>query len=126
MEVIFAASNNDAEYEALILGLNNFFEAGARVLSVFFDSQLIVGKVNGECEAKDDSMKMYSIKVKEFVAKFKNFSLTYVPRSGNAQADSLARLVSSTETSNARDIIWEVLPNPSINLMVSTIDRSKT
>ena len=121
----FAASNNEAEYEALILGLNICSEAGARTLSVFSDSQLIVGQVNGEFETKYDIMKMYLQRVKEFVTNFDKFSLIHIPRSDNAQANSLARLASSAETSDARNIIWEVLLNPSISVMVSTIDRSK-
>lgn len=63
--------------------------------------------MNGEFEAKDDSMNMYLQKVKEFVAKFDKFSLIHILRSDNAQADSLARLASSAETPNARNIIWE-------------------
>ncbi|XP_057543932.1 uncharacterized protein LOC130823331 [Amaranthus tricolor] len=122
----FAASNNEAEYEALLMGLRICYEAGAKNLSAFSDSQLIVGQVNGEFEAKDDSMKMYLQQVKEFVQKFDKFTLEHIPRSQNAQADSLAKLASSAETSAARDIIWEVLPNPSINFMVNTIDRSDT
>ncbi|XP_057529900.1 uncharacterized protein LOC130808439 [Amaranthus tricolor] len=122
----FAASNNEAEYEALLMGLRICYETGAKKLSAFSDSQLIVGQVNGEFEAKDDSMKMYLQQVKEFVQKFDKFTLEHIPRSQNAQADSLAKLASSAETSAARDIIWEVLPNPSINFMVDTIDRSET
>ncbi|XP_057520371.1 uncharacterized protein LOC130800739 [Amaranthus tricolor] len=122
----FATSNNEAEYEALLMGLKICYEAGAKVLSAFSDSQLIVGQVNGEFEAKDDSMKMYLQQVKGFVQKFDKFTLIHIPRSQNAQADSLAKLASSAETSAARDIIWEVLPNPSINHMVNTIDRSET
>ncbi|XP_057542470.1 uncharacterized protein LOC130820933 [Amaranthus tricolor] len=108
----FAASNNEAEYEALLMGLKICYEVGAKVLSTSSDSQLIVGQVNGEFEAKDDSMKMYLQKVREFVKKFDKFTLIHIPRSQNAQADSLAKLASSAETSAARDIIWEVLPNP--------------
>lgn len=55
----FSASNNKAGYEALILGQNICYDARARTLSVFSDSHLIVGQVNGDFEAKDDSMKMY-------------------------------------------------------------------
>ncbi|XP_057518009.1 uncharacterized protein LOC130798929 [Amaranthus tricolor] len=120
----FAASNNEAEYEALLMGLKICHEAGAKVLSTFSDSQLIVGQVNGEFEAKDEGMKMYLQQVREFVKKFDKFTLVHIPRSQNAQADSLAKLASSAETVAARDIIWGVLPNPSINLMVNTIDRS--
>ena len=65
----FAASNNEAEYEALLLGLKISYEAGAKTLSTFSDSQLIVGQVNGEFEAKHDSMKMYLQQVREFVKK---------------------------------------------------------
>ena len=82
--------------------------------------------MNGEFEAKDDSMKMYLQQVRELVKKFNKFTLVHIPRSQNAQVDSLAKLASSAESSAARDIIWEVLPNPSINLMVNTIDRSET
>ncbi|XP_057518454.1 uncharacterized protein LOC130799372 [Amaranthus tricolor] len=122
----FAASNNEAEYEALLMGLKICHEAGAKSLSAFSDSQLIVGQVNGEFEAKDDSMKMYLQQVKEFVKNFEKFTVFHIPRSQNAQADSLAKLASSPETSAARDIIWEVLLNPSINFMVNTIDRLET
>ncbi|XP_057529902.1 uncharacterized protein LOC130808441 [Amaranthus tricolor] len=122
----FAASNNEAEYEALLMGLKICYEAGAKKLAAFSDSQLIVGQVNGEFEAKDDSMKMYLQQVKDFVPKFDKFTLEHIPRSQNDQADSLAKLASSADTSAARDIIWEVLPNPSINFMVDTIDRSET
>ena len=117
---------NEAEYEALFLGLKICWEVGANTLSTFSDSQLIVGRVNGEFEAKDDSMKMYLQQVQEFVKKFDKFTLVHILRSQNAQADSLAKLANSAETSAARDIIYEVLPNPSINFMVNTIDRSET
>ncbi|XP_057530029.1 uncharacterized protein LOC130808593 [Amaranthus tricolor] len=122
----FAASNNEAEYEALLMGLKICCEAGAKELAAFSDSQLIEGQVNGEFEAKDDSMKMYLQQVKDFIPKFDKFTLEHIPRSQNAQADSLAKLASSADTSAARDIIWEVLPNPSINFMINTIDRSET
>ena len=87
---------------------------------------MIVGQVNGEFKAEDDSIKMYLQQVKEFVKKFDKFTLVHIPRSQNAQADSLVKLVSSAETSSVRDIIWELLPNPSINFMVNTIDTSET
>ena len=122
----FAASNNEAEYEALLLGLKICYKPGAKILSTFSDPQLIVGQVNGEFEAKDDSMKMYLQHVKEFVKKFDKFTLTHIPRSENVQADSLAKLASSAKTSATRDIVWDVLPNPNINFMVTMVDRLET
>ena len=81
------------------LGLNICYEAGAKTLSAFFDSKLIVRQVNEAFEAKNDSMKMYLQCVKEFITKFDKFTLAQIPRFENAEVDSLARLASSTETS---------------------------
>ena len=60
----FIASNNEAEYEALLLGINICCNSGARILSAYSDPQLIVGQVNGEFDAKNDSMRMYLQNVK--------------------------------------------------------------
>ena len=84
-------------------------------------------QVNGEFEAKDDNMRMYlQQRVKDLIPKFENFTPFHIPRTVNAQADSLARLASSVETSEAYNIIWEVLSTPSINILVATIDRSES
>ena len=66
----FHASNNEAEYEALITGLSLAKELGAEELKVFSDSQLIVGQVNGEFEARNPSMIEYLKRVKEIKAQF--------------------------------------------------------
>ena len=50
-------------------------------------------------------MKMNLQQVREFVKKFDKFTLVHIPWSLNAQADSLAKLAISAETSTARDII---------------------
>ena len=71
-------------------------------------------------------MKMQLQRVKESITKFDKFSLIHIPRLDNAQADSLARLASLAATSDARSIIWEVHRNASVNIMVSTINRSET
>ena len=102
----FATSNNEAEYEALLLGLKICYEAGPKSLSTFSDSQLIVGQVNEKFETKDESVNMYLQQVREFIKKFDKFTLVHIPRSQNAQVDSVAKLASSAETSAARDIIW--------------------
>ena len=52
----FPASNNGAEYEALMIGLKLAKELGVDELKVFNDSQLVVGQVNGEFEARSPSM----------------------------------------------------------------------
>lgn len=55
----FFASNNEVEYEALILGLRIYINSEAQVVTAKSDSQLIVRQVSGECEAKDENMRVY-------------------------------------------------------------------
>ncbi|XP_077237287.1 uncharacterized protein LOC143878960 [Tasmannia lanceolata] len=61
----FKASNNEAEYEALLAGLSLATELGAGKLRVYSDSQLVVNQVNGAYEARGLRMKRYLQKVKE-------------------------------------------------------------
>ncbi|XP_048493195.1 uncharacterized protein LOC125493730 [Beta vulgaris subsp. vulgaris] len=122
----FAASNNEAEYEALLLGIQLCKAVGARELKAHSDSQLIVGQVTEEFEAKEDSIRMYLRKVKEEIISLFDFSITHIPRSENQQADALSRLASSAEDLSPRPIMWEVLKAPSINKEVITLDRSPT
>ncbi|KAL0462105.1 UNVERIFIED_CONTAM: hypothetical protein Slati_0098100 [Sesamum latifolium] len=55
----FKASNNEAEYKALVLGMRMAQDAGASHLLAYSDSQLIVKQVNGEYDAKEESMVQY-------------------------------------------------------------------
>ena len=64
----FSASNNEAEYEALITDLKLAKELGAQELKVFNDSQLVVRQVNVEFKARSSSMVRYLKKVKEIMA----------------------------------------------------------
>ena len=59
----FKTINNEAEYEAVITGLRMALELGAKSMKVRSDSQVIIGYVRGEFEAKEEKMKMYLSKV---------------------------------------------------------------
>ncbi|KAL0394375.1 UNVERIFIED_CONTAM: hypothetical protein Slati_4403700 [Sesamum latifolium] len=59
IKIGFKASNNEAEYEALVIGMRMAHEAGARHLLAYSDSQLIVKQVEGAYEAKEESMIQY-------------------------------------------------------------------
>ncbi|KAL0455313.1 UNVERIFIED_CONTAM: hypothetical protein Slati_0870500 [Sesamum latifolium] len=75
----FKASNNEAEYEALVLGMRMAQDAGALHLLAYSDSQLIVKQVNGEYEAKEESMVQYLQQIEELKMKFKSFQLQQIP-----------------------------------------------
>ena len=73
---------------------------GGKSIKVISDSRLVVGQVKGQFEAKDERMQGYLSQVKCLQSKFDSFDLLHIPRTGNAHADSLAMLA----TSSAQDL----------------------
>ena len=92
MRLDFSATNNEAEYEALLIGMAMVQRMGGKSIKLFSDSRLIEGQVKGEFEAKDERIQGYLSQVKCLQPKFNSFDLLHVPRNGNAHADSLAML----------------------------------
>ena len=90
----YQTTNNEAEYEILLKGLELAKSLGAELVIVQGDSQLIINQVNGMCEAKEDRMKKYSNKVKQLIKKFKEASFIQLPREENMEADALTKAVS--------------------------------
>ncbi|KNA25731.1 hypothetical protein SOVF_004010 [Spinacia oleracea] len=83
--------------------------------------------MTGEYEAKEDSMRMYLNKDKNMSTTLAEFKIQHVLRGENTQADALARMASSVEGLAPRTIMWEVLKEPSINMLaVNYLDRSNT
>ncbi|XP_068461682.1 uncharacterized protein [Phaseolus vulgaris] len=105
----FKASNNQAEYEALIAGMLLAREMGARSLLAKSDSLLVTGQVTGEFQAKDPQMAAYLEYVQLLKTSFTEFELVHVPREQNARADLLAKLASSGKGGKQRTVIQETL-----------------
>lgn len=74
----FKASNNEAEYEALIMGYKMARSMGVGKLQVYSDSQLVVKQVNSEYQAKGANMISYLAKAKESLKKFKECHITQI------------------------------------------------
>ena len=72
----FKASNNEAEYEAVITGLRLAWELGVEDIEVFSDSVLIVNQVTGEFQVKEERMAKYLGKVKTLLNPFKSHVIT--------------------------------------------------
>ena len=60
----FPATNNEAEYEALVAGLDLARSAGATSIVIYCDSQVITNQINGDYECKGEMMKLYLDQVK--------------------------------------------------------------
>ncbi|KAF8077386.1 hypothetical protein N665_1041s0001 [Sinapis alba] len=112
----FAASNNEAEYEALIAGLRLAKVVGAKRLQAFCDSQLVASQYSGDYEAKNERMDAYLGLTKSLAAEFDHFELTKVPREENCFADALAALGSSQRNQIRRKIPMHTVERPSITL----------
>ena len=108
----FSATNNEAEYEALLMGMAMVHRMGGKSVKVFSNSRLVVGQVKGEFEAKDERMQGYLSQVKCLQSKFKSLDLLHIPRSGNAHANSLAMLATSSAQDLRRVILVEDLYKP--------------
>ena len=111
----FKASNNEAEYEAMIAGLNLAKIMEAQQVVIFSDSQLIVNQMMGVYAVRGELMIRYHAKAKELVSEFVAIQLVRIPRMENARADALARLASATRTELRRTIPIEVLAGRSID-----------
>ncbi|XP_013699893.1 uncharacterized protein LOC106403624 [Brassica napus] len=108
----FKETNNESKYEARIAGLTLPRQMGAENIQVFGDSQLIINQVQGEYQAKDDSMIQYLAVAQQLIKKFKSGKLTQIPQEQNSQADALADLGSALETNSKMSILLLVLQWP--------------
>ncbi len=84
------ATNNEAEYEALLMGLEEAGRLGAARVAVFADSQLVIRQVLGEYKVKHPEMKRRHAQAMVRLAGFPEWSAKHVPREENAHADKLA------------------------------------
>ena len=92
-ERIGPATNNVAEYKALLLGIAQAGEIGASEVELVGDSELIVKQVKGEYKVKDATMRELHAEVKRALAPFESWSIRHVRREQNAEADRLVNEV---------------------------------
>ncbi|XP_070005070.1 uncharacterized protein [Nicotiana sylvestris] len=90
-------TNNEAEYEAMIAGLESAKGLGAEVIEAKYDSLLVVNQVNGSFEVREDMMQRYLDKIQVTLHRFKEWTLVHKPREQNREVDALANLESSVE-----------------------------
>jgi ribonuclease HI len=84
------ATNNEAEYQGLILGLEEAERHGARRLNVHMDSELIVRQITGAYRVKNERLKLFYNRAKAMLQEFESYDIFHVRREFNAQADALA------------------------------------
>jgi ribonuclease HI len=89
-EGIGEATNNVAEYSAVIAGLNLALAKGVTDIDVYLDSELVVSQLRGDWKIKNDRLRTLAVRARALLNRFERSSLTHVPRAMNADADRLA------------------------------------
>ncbi|GKB85820.1 reverse transcriptase domain-containing protein, partial [Tanacetum coccineum] len=111
----FDATNNEAEYEALIAGLRIAEQMGVKNLQANVDSRLVANQVNGTYVAKEADMIRYLEKVRTLTNSFKAFSIKQVPRSENKKADALSKIAFTSFAHLSKQVLVEELKEKSIS-----------
>ncbi|GJU56579.1 reverse transcriptase domain-containing protein [Tanacetum coccineum] len=111
----FEATNNEAEYEALIAGLRIAEQMGIQYLQEHVDSRLVANQVKGSYMAKEPSMIKYLEKVRTLASPFKEFSIKQVPRGENKKADALSKIASICFAHLNKQVLVEELKEKSID-----------
>ena len=88
-ELLGRATNNVAEYRALLLGLARAAELGASEVEVVGDSELVAKQVQGVYKVKNAAMRPLHAQALEAFGRFERWSIRTVPRAQNAHADAL-------------------------------------
>lgn len=85
-------TNNQAEYRALLLALEEAQTIGAERLTIFADSELMVKQIMGEYRVKNEGIKPLFAKAQKLLRAFSDYTIEHVPRDENRHADRLANL----------------------------------
>jgi ribonuclease HI len=90
-EFIGSATNNEAEYKALIKGLEESHNLNISNIEIYADSELVVKQINGDYKVKNERMQRLHHKAIGLFSKFNSWSLTHIPRENNSVADKLSK-----------------------------------
>ena len=112
----FQVSNNEAEYEAIIAGLNLAHSMEVEKLEASSDSQLVVKQIEDAYEAKGEKMILYLKKVRELLRKFVLVQVRHIPRAENSRADALAKMATASQEDLNKQTHVEHIAKPSIDL----------
>jgi ribonuclease HI len=85
-------TNNQAEYRALLLALEQALEIDASSVSIFADSELMVKQIKGEYRVKNEGIKPLFEQAVKLLRGFQDYTIAHVPRDQNKHADKLANL----------------------------------
>ena len=86
------ATNNQAEYRALIAALEKATRLGVKEANIYLDSELVVKQINGKYRVRNPALKPLYHQVKQLQSQLEGFTITHIPRQQNIEAHHLAVL----------------------------------
>ena len=89
---LYEKSNNEAEYLALLKGINVLIELNIKNVNIFADSELVVKQVKGQYKVKNKRMIILHKEVLEKLDKLTNWTINHVLRENNKRADQLSKI----------------------------------
>ncbi|XP_070010982.1 uncharacterized protein [Nicotiana sylvestris] len=111
-------TNNEAEYEDVIAGLELARELGVEQVVIKSDSQLVVNQMLGTYTTREARMQQYLEKARDLVRQFQTGKVVQIPREENVEADALSNLASATDVTNDEN-------TSVIHLFHSVLDQDK-
>ena len=120
----FPASNNVAEYEALISGLRIAIDIGATRMYVYGDSKLVIDQVMKNSNCESPFMDAYCQEVRKVEGKFWGLELHHIPRKQNPDADALAKMAAERKPAPSGIFIND-LNAPSVLEKLSTVEKTQ-
>ena len=104
----FLATNNKAEYEAILASLRIVKALGIKNLKLRTDSKLVIRQITNEYEAKEERMKKYLKLTTQLINEFDDIKFEQIPRKNNSAANEVARLTSIEDASTTTELLMEV------------------
>ncbi len=89
-KAIGVATNNEAEYRAIVAALEKALKLGAKQIELRSDSELVVNQLNGRYKIKSTALRPFYLEAAQLLGQFEKVAVVYVPREQNTEADRLA------------------------------------
>ncbi|XP_016199434.1 uncharacterized protein LOC107640427 [Arachis ipaensis] len=105
-EIKYPCSNNEAEYEALILGLEILINKGVLEVQILGNSQLVLKQLSKEFKCNNERLQKYLTTAWELLTSFQRVSLVHIPRIQNEMANELAQIASKYKIGQEPLSLW--------------------
>ena len=115
----YPCTNNQAEYEALLFGLQNLVDMGVKDIEAFGDSLLVVRQIGGEFQCFDGLLNSYLDRCLDIIKSLNTFTIGHIPREENSRANCLAQQASGYQISRGKFFILE---KPMLDVVNSNAD----